>query len=747
MQQHAQADTELNSAKGSWMTRYMPDDDNAEASSGTTISIAAIRGVLFRQRYIFIGVIITALMLGLLITLLMKPIYSATATVRIDTNSGSIVEGQDLVNPEIGNRDLLRYLNTLASVVQSREMAYQVVDKLNLATNPALYGGSLPKKRAGQTDAQWKQGLRETAASILSGGIAVQVPLDRSIISISFKSPDRSLAAAITNGYVDNFLTDDVKRQISANSYAQNYLQDQISKVRTRLLQSERSAINYARSNKIISQSLISGGDQGSGGASKSDGAKSGATAETITTANLASVNSTYTDARAKRIEAEQHWAAVSSLPVSKIPEVQQDPTIQALVASRANLAASLAQQKARYGADYPAVKEGQAQLSTLDKQIAASGQAVKDGIYRSYQIALLQEQGLAKELNQVSDQTLNEQDRRIQFNQLDRDSKALRVQLDSLTQRYNQISSAANIHQNTITKLDDARVPGAPISPNMMKNMVVALVLGIALSVGIAILREIFDDRVRSPDDVERKLGVPLLGITPMVDEDTLTKRGPNPINEAYASIRTSLDFALPARTHNVLMITSSQMGEGKSTSSVAIAKNFAALGQKVLLVDSDLRKPNVASQFGLPRSKQGFVEVLSGEAQLRDVLLPVGIENLDVLPVGNIPLNPVEVLSSHLLTDFIDKYREEYALILFDSAPVMGLADSPLLSRAVDGVVFVVEANRIQFGQSKTAIRRLRDAHARMLGVVLTKFRALEAGESYDYQYTYYSYGAEKD
>jgi capsular exopolysaccharide synthesis family protein len=214
----------------------------------------------------------------------------------------------------------------------------------------------------------------------------------------------------------------------------------------------------------------------------------------------------------------------------------------------------------------------------------------------------------------------------------------------------------------------------------------------------------------------------------------------------EAYSSIRAAVDFSLP-RTSNVIQLTSSQAGEGKSTTAVILAEMFASFGRKTLLVDADLRRPSVAGLLGIERPKVGVVEVVLGHVELDDAVVKGVHENLEILPVGEIPPNPSEILASKEFRQFIERCRAEYSLVIFDSCPVMGIADAPMLGRLVDATIFVLEANTLPFSRARASVRRLNAAGAKTIGAVLTKYRALEAGQSYDYQYSYYSYGGDRE
>ncbi|MCX7676578.1 MAG: CpsD/CapB family tyrosine-protein kinase, partial [Alteraurantiacibacter sp.] len=255
---------------------------------------------------------------------------------------------------------------------------------------------------------------------------------------------------------------------------------------------------------------------------------------------------------------------------------------------------------------------------------------------------------------------------------------------------------------------------------------------------------REILDDKLRAVEDIESKLMLPALGQTPYTPDETAAELNNrfSPISEAYASIRASLDYRLGKGEKLVVQLTSTQPGEGKSTSSAALSAKYAAVGRKVLLVDMDLRRPSIAGMFDRPRTSVGVLDVLHGRVALEKAIFRHEPTNLDILPVGEIPAYPVEVLSSGLVPEFLEMAKARYDVIVIDSSPILGIADAPLLSRFVDAVVLVVEANRANARETRSAIRRLQDVNANIVGAILTKFRALEAGQAYNYQYRYYTY-----
>ena len=697
------------------------------------INFAAIRGIIFRQRWLVAAAIVIALLGGVVVTLLATPMYQADAKVSVKPYGQYVVEGQD-TDPGFSPMQIYDYLATQVEVIKSRSLAEVVVEDLNLADRTDLLGKDIDQSRApGMSDEQWAKTKKDLAVSILTGGVVAEVPTKNWVLTIGFRSESPILAAEIANGYADAFVRTGSSSSVENNSYAVQYLKDQIDETRARLGEAEQVANGYARNSGIIVQS--GEGEDGSG-------------SRTLIASNLASINARVANARAARIEAEQRWRAIESLPASQLPEVQSNSTLQALVAERTGKTAQLVELRQRYNDDFPQIQNLLSQIKMLDTQIERNSSDIKATVRNEFLVAQRQERALESELAALTGDRLVEQDRQVELSVLEREAQALRDQLKSLLDRYNQINSAAKLDPGTITKIDSAIVPTSPFAPNIAKNLGLALVFGIALAAGLAVLRETLDDRIRSLEEIEEKLGLPLLGHTPHVEGRDLEALGTDRFSalmEAYSSIRAAIDFTMP-RSKNVLQLTSSQAGEGKSTTAVILAELFASLGRRTLLVDADLRRPSVAGLLDIERPKVGFVEVILGHVELEAAVVKGVHENLEILPVGSIPPNPTEVLASRELREFIERCRQEYSLIIFDSCPVLGLADAPTLASVVDGTVFVLEANRLPFGQARAAIRRLAMAGGNILGAVLTKYRALEAGQSYGYQYGYYEYGKDK-
>ena len=721
--------------QGTWLDTYLPDSQltTHQGNQLRLVDIPAIRGILFRQRWLIAIVVAAAGLLGFVWTMMATPMYEARSSVRIEPYGAFIVEGQDVERATPSNQ-IYDMLQTQLGIITSRALASTVAEDLKLGERYDLLGADIDDSRpANVTDEEWRQAKQSMAASILHGSVSAELPERNWIIQIAYRSQDPAIAAEMANAYAAAFAASDTRQSVASNEYAQSYLREQIALTRQRLQEAEQAANAYARANGLILQ------------ASTSEDGEAGAT---LTSSNLSNINARVAAAQAARIEAEQRWRSIQNLPTSQLAEVQSNPLLQGLIAERTAKQAELVSLRQRYLDGHPQVATVLAQIETLDRQINQSGNDIKAAARTEYTVARNQEQALQAELASVTGATLAEQDRQVEYGVLEREAQALQDQLQTLLNRFNQVSSATNVQSGTVNLLDFAVVPSSPYSPNLMRNLVMALALGLASAAALALLRELLDNRIRSFEEVEERIGLPFLGHTPYVRPEDIESEEANaysPLMEAYASIRSTIDFNLP-REGAVIQLTSSQAGEGKSTTAMILAELFAAHGRKTLLVDGDLRRPSIGRMLKGDNPEQGIMEVLDGQADLPTVVVKGHHENLDILPSGARASNPGEVLASRRFHEFIEACRKAYSLVIFDSSPMLGLADAPMLAKAVDGTIFVVEANRAQISHVRNAIKRLRTSGGHPVGAILTKYRSLEAGQTYDYQYAYYHYGEAK-
>lgn len=703
-------------------------------TAGFQFDFRKLVAIVQRNIWIIVGILIAAMLAGLVATLLVTPKYVARATVQINQEADRVLESAD-VQPIAAYQDADRFLQTQTEILRSRSLAIRVAQLLNLFGNPQFFAAmeaNLPE--VGPT-ASVKQVTREATIGLLMRNVEVALPRDSRVVTIAFTSTDPALAARIANAYATEFIQGNLQRKFDSSSYAREFVSGQLGEAKARLEQSERAVNDYARGIRLIRTAGTSGG-QGQPGTGP----------QSVVSASLVQLNQAANQARAGRIEAEQKWRTFANTPTLNIPDVLANSTVQRLLEQRSVAMAQLSQEQARHLEDHPSVRQLRAQLNGINQQIERVGSSIRGAVREQFESMLARENGLIAEVDALKAQTLVEQDQSVRYNILAREADTNRTLYDGLLQRYKELSAAAGISSNNISIIDQAESPLGPSSPKMFLNLLIALVIGVGLAAVTVFVREQLDDAIRVPDDVEAKLSLPVLGVVPVsqagsiIDELQMPRA---PVTEAYNALQTSLIYATQRGLPHRLVITSTQASEGKTTTAIAIAMGLARLGKRTLLIDGDLRRPSLHRVLG--RSNDvGMSDLLTGQAGLDDAIVQTNFPNLELIPSGPVPPNPTDLLAGGMIDQLLMRLSERYDSIVIDAPPVLGLADSLLLTNKGDGVLFVIEANRGRRGATKASLRRLRSAHANLVGGVLTKFDPRKNGGAYAYYgYEYYQYG----
>lgn len=360
------------------------------------------------------------------------------------------------------------------------------------------------------------------------------------------------------------------------------------------------------------------------------------------------------------------------------------------------------------------------------------------------YRGALSAERALQARVGQLKGDVLNLRGRSIQYNILQREVDTNRSLYDALLQRYKEIGVAGGVGVSPVSIVDRATAPGGPYKPNLLLNLLVGLALGLLAGVGAAVGLEFANDTIKSREDVRKKLALPCLGAVPKSGgKDGFVEELKNPnsiVSEAYSATVAALRFSTEAGTPKVLVLTSTRSGEGKSSSALALAQNFARRDNRVLLIDADLRKP----AFKAATDKVGLSKLLTTQEQLQGHVLETQHANLWLLPSGPIPPNAADLLSTSRIRKIIAEASERFDIVLIDGPPTLGLADAPLLTAAAHNILFVVESGKTRTRAAIEAINQVEASGAHVLGVVLTK--ADDSGGNYGGYGYGVSYGRSK-
>ncbi len=704
--------------QGPWpVGQYAPDAPLGRGqrsySAANILDFPTLMQIVHHWRWMIIGAIALGLAGSIIATLLTKPIYRAYVTLEANPPTVSVSEEQTRER-EASTTNSYDFVATQIGLLKSKAVSQRTAQELNLANNGEL----IPQ----DIDASKRLLI---ATGVVRGGLNVTDPEEGQLISFSYDSTSPQMAAMIANGIADSFINSSLQRRYEASAYARNFLERQINKTRGDLERSERSLVAYAQAQGIVNTSA--------------DGKSSSNDVGSLQGESLVRLNEALATATARRVAAEAAYR--QALATGPTLEVTNSTLI--LNQQRAQLEAQYQQKREFMKPEHPEMQSLRAQITELDRQIARQSGQVSSGrnnsLLADYRAAVSSERALQGRVSALKGDVLNLRGRSIQYNILQREVDTNRGLYDALLQRYKEIGVAGGIGVAPVSVVDRADPPGLPFKPNLFLNLLTGLGLGLLVGIAGAVGMEFFTDTIKSREDIRRKLSLPCLGIVPRTPiKDTFVEDLRNPasiVSEAYSAIVAALRFSTEAGMPKVLLVTSTRSGEGKSSSALALAQNFARREKAVLLIDSDLRKP----AFKSASDKVGLSKMLTTDDKLEDHLVETQHPNLWLLPSGPIPPNPADLLSTGRIRKIIAEATERFDLIVIDGPPTLGLADSPLLAAAAGNVLFVVESGRTRTRAAIEALNRLEATGTHILGASLTK----SGGSGGTYGYGRYGYG----
>lgn len=687
-----------------------------------------------RWRWVVAGAIAGCFLLGLVITLLMTPKYTATSTIEISREADQVTNIQG-VERETSVADQ-EFYQTQYGLLRARSLAERVASELGLVDKPEFFemfgfeDADDPAFRIsnGRYSAQGRAERQREAADILLDNIDINPTRLSRLVDISMTSPDAAFSSRVANAWAENFITTNLERKVQATSYGRDALQRQLTEYKQRLDESQRQLVAYASNEQIINLPSQSGGD--------------GTTTQerSIVVDNLAALNTALNEATADRIAAEARYRRAGSGGSSV--QALDNTAINTLRQRRAELAAEYQQLMIRFEPGYPQAQAIQSQINELDRSIGREENRVSGSIRAEYQQAQAREEALQQRVNALKGDYLDLRRRSIQYNIYQQEVDTNRALYDGLLQRFKEIGVAAGVGVNNIAIVDMADAPEKPSSPRLLLNLLISILAGVALGAALAFGLEQLDEAIADPSEVQRRLGLPLLGSVPKTDNDQTPREAlldrKSELVDAYIAVQTNLAFTTEHGIPRSFSVTSTRPAEGKSTTSLALATMLARSGKRVILIDGDMRSPSV-HHLGNVGHEHGVSNFLAGEDDYQSSIFRMEDLGLDAMSAGPIPPNAAELLTGDRMRLLIERLHQDYDHVVVDSPPVMGLADAPLIAGHVEGVIYAVESHGIRSTQVKTALNRLQAAHTRVFGAVLTKFEARKAHHGYGYEYGY--------
>jgi len=702
----------------------------AGTASDFHIDLLEYLHILIKRRWLILSFVAAALVLATLMTLVQTPLYTSTVRIQIDQNAAKIVEGGNVMPVEGPDYE---FMKTQYELLEGRTMAERVASALKLGDDSDFFRprrfsiigflkrllGSRPA--AGVQVVSGTRANREAAAAgiVLASRTITPVAGSR-LVDIGYSDPDPARAQKVAAAFADAFIASNLDKRFQANAYAKTFLEDQLKQLKLRLEQSERTLLDFGQKEQIVQTNEKS----------------------SIAETNLATANTALDAIVEQRIKNEELWKQLESANAINLPQLLSNPVIEALRARRSGLQTDYQEKLQTFKPSYPAMVQLNSQIAEIDRQLAVEVKTLKQSYRAAYQESLDQENKMEQRVEQLKADALDLQKRSIKYNILKREVDTNRSLYDGLLQRYKEVDIAGGVGANNVFVVDAATLPGGPSSPRLARALLIACSLGLAAGLGAALLLDHLDDTLHSPEEVERLLGYATLGIVPKVEAGTVEAELADPRShtaEAYRSLCTALQLSTDSGLPKTLLVTSAGPTEGKSTTALTVARHFAKVGLKVLLIDADLRRPSLHSKLNLENSS-GLSTYLTGAAEPPQLLRKTDVPNLAFMSSGPLPPNAADLLASSRLLSLLSVGLEVFDLILVDSPPVMGLADAPLLSSAVSATIFVVGAGQVRKKLVRAAIGRLQFSRASLIGTVITRF---DARSTYGYGYGY-GYGA---
>ena len=711
--------------------------------------------VLSKRRWTIVAVFALVVLTVAVITFTATPFYQATARVVIEKENPNLVSVQEVMAVDATGSD---YYQTQYKIIESRAVAREVIRRLDLAESQE-FSTDPEEDFVSQTKAWVKGAIAGSSGWVLAIlGISSPKPAEEAapdtrlvntfiervsvepirnsrLVDVSVEAKDPVMAAKMANELVRAYIDRNLETKLQATKDAVQWLSARIDEERRKVEAAENALLRYKEEQGIITDF-------------SSD-------SEKITAQKLAQLNQQVVEAESKRVEAETRYKQAMALQdnpdmLDSIPEVLSNELIREIKKMEVNLYNRMSELSKKYGKRHPQMVAIESELEDLQKRKITEVQRVVNSLRNEYRLAVAREESLKNALAQQKAESLELNKKAVEFGVLQRQAESARNMYELLVKRFKETSLTEEMKTGNIRVVDRAEVPLEPVKPRKKLNLLLALVVGLALGVGLAFFLEYLDNSIKLPDEIKEYLKIPYLGPVPAYDanghkegiaEDLVTVHSPkSTASESFRGIRTGILFSSAEKAPQVILVTSAGPAEGKTSCATNLAVTMAQAGSKVLVLDCDMRRPRVHKVFDIPK-EAGISAILVGTGELKDAVAQTAVQNLDVIPCGPIPPNPSEILGSNKMRRFIEALRSRYDRIVIDTAPITAVTDAVVLSSTVDGVVLVIRAAETPRQIVQNGLSQLQTVNAHILGAVLN---GVKTGRDsyYYYQYYYYYY-----
>ncbi len=707
------------------------------------IDLRAYWRVVLRRRWTIAAVFTAAVVLTLLFTLRQTKIYAATTTLIIDLNAPRVLnkeQVQDVVDSGTGNYWYSKeYYETQYKVITSRAVAQRVIEKLNLQRDLRFLG--LEDLKDEKKIEEALKGLDPVAE--LAERLRVIPVKDSRVVRIEVEDRDPRWAATISNAVAEAYITETLSVRSKTTQNASDWLEQQLAELETKLSTSSDRLFKFKQAHDIVATSWED--------------------RQNMVSQQLVAVNDALTKARVQKawLEARSEQIAALKDAIDKgdaesgaFAIVNQSRTVQELKIRYFDAKLECADLKARYLGEHPKYTACEVKLAAARDGLLSEVRAILDGARQEYEEVVQTERKLEKLFRGTKTDAFGVNQFEKEYLELKRSQDNNQRLYDMVLQRLKETGVTSMLQMSNVRILDRAEPPDRPASPKPVRNLALAILLGLAGGVGFAFLLETLDASVTTREQIEERLGLAFLGIIPSIpnmagdrERDLFVHANPrSAAAECLRSIRTNLLFMSPEKPLRTIVITSASPSEGKTTTASALAEVMAEGGNRVLLVDADMRRPQLHGVFDLPNDA-GLSSLILGEGTLEGAVRSTQIPNLSVLTCGPVPPNPAELLHTTAFAALLERMSERFDRVIIDSPPAGVVADAVVIATQVDGTLLVLKANHTSRDAAGRTVRAIRDVNGRVFGAVLNDvdLKDQKYGQ-YSYYYAYGSYSGER-
>ncbi|WP_312912919.1 GumC family protein [Stutzerimonas nitrititolerans] len=668
----------------------------------------------------------------------MTPIYKAVASVIIEVKGTPVVSFQ----PANAPTEVSEYLQTQLSLIQSRGVAEKVVRDLELTEHPEFdlrqqpgplinIGGMLDAIMGEEPEPLTEAQIMDHATQVFMDRTTVWVEGKSQLVYLSVAMADKLMAAQAANHLATSYIEAQLEAKVEMSMTAASWMNTRLVDLRQNLKDSEDRLQAYLDAEGLVDMDGVG----------------------TISANELSLTGDRMIDARRQRAEAESQFRQVESMRdqgwerLASVPAVLGHPLIQQFKADRAHARSRVEDLSRRYGDRHPAMQSARSDLNAATASLRQQVEQVVASIERSYQLAVANENSLRASFNDNKEQIQDISRKEFKVRDLQREVEANRALYDTFMTRLQETTATSDLSSTNARIVDEAIPPAQASEPNTRLFVVVALFLALVVGIAQAIIREILDNTFKSSDEVETKLNLPVMGIVPQVPRNLrkqvshlFQRNEEKRFCEAIRTIRTNITLTEGNQPRQVLVVTSTAPGEGKSSVSANLA---FAMGQlnRVLLIDADLRRATLDQTFEFAPGTPGLANLIGGNAKLDDCIRSVG--NVDMISAGTVPSNPLELLSSPRFAKLLEAVKGRYDRIIIDSPPSQAVSDAAVLSILADAVIYVIKSESTLIPHAQKGVAQLLQSNAPVAGVVLNHVDVEKAKRNGQFRGYYDHYG----